>query len=364
MAIAKRGRKYQVKVRGLNDEWWTQTVPSRADAEHVEREMESAKARGENWLHPRARQTDRLTLRTVAEAFIDAQRHRLALRTLLRYGAELEDFTMWAEARDQGWVSSLSRPLLRAYLAHVVSSRAWGGDRAPGTTAKIMKTVMLLWAWADENADDYGWTVPRARRIDLPSVPPPIAVAPTWAEVDDMLSALDDAGDRFELPWAWRAAMVQRFTAGRIGEVLALRWDDIDLDRARLRFRVTKGGYGGRELPLSQHLVHELRRWDRWDAWVVGEHASKLADTSRPARVMATAWRAAGVRPAAWDGQQTHAIRKAVISGLSAKGAHRDAVELFAGHSLGAVRAAYIDPAIALDLVAMVKLIPAIGAEE
>lgn len=366
MAIIKRGDRYQVKVRGLQGgEWWTQTVGTRRDAEHVQREMESARARGEQWLHPRARQPERLTLRTVAETFIDAQRARLARRTIIRYGAELEEFVTWAESSSRSFTADLSRPLLREYLEHVIRSRSWGGDRAPATVAKHMKTVMVWWAWADENAEDYGWTVPRARRIELPSVGVALAVAPSWGDMDDMLSALDDAADRFEVPWAWRAATIQRYTAGRIGEVLALRWSDVDLSRGTLQFRAvtTKGGYGGREVPLSRHLAAELRRWERWDDWIVGARAARLADTSRPARVMSTAWRAAGVREAVWSGQPTHALRKGVISGLIARGANRDAVELLAGHSLGAVRGAYIDPRIALDLAAAVELIPAVGVE-
>lgn len=366
MAIVKRGDRYQVKVRGLQGEWWTQTVGTRRDAEHVEREMESARARGEAWLHPRARQPERLTLRVVAETFIDAQRARLARRTLVRYGSELEHFTQWAEGRGKGFVTDFSRPLLRDYLEHVTHSRSWGGDRKPATVVKHMKTVQVFWAWADDAADDYGWTVPRARRIDLPTLGATVAVAPSWAEMDDMIGALDDARDRFRQPWAWRAAVIQRFTGGRIGEVLTLRWSDVDTEGRKLLFRTenTKGGYGGREVPLSCHLVPLLKAWERWDEWVVGERASRHGDNSRPARVMSTAWRTAGVREAAWIGHPTHALRKGVVSGLIRRGANRDAVEVLVGHSLGAVRGAYLDPRVALDLSVAVDLIPAMGVEE
>ncbi|MCB9797444.1 MAG: tyrosine-type recombinase/integrase [Alphaproteobacteria bacterium] len=161
-----------------------------------------------------------------------------------------------------------------------------------------------------------------------------------------------------------RAAWMQRFTAMRIGETMALRWERVDLESGLLILdpEITKGGYGGRTLPIASALAEEMKRWSRPGPWVCGGEEPRYSSTNRPSRRFLNAWKRTGVREIAWRGQPTHALRKGVISGLHALGAHPDAVEVLAGHSLG-LRGAYLDRRIAFDLAKVVNMIPAVGAQ-
>ena len=151
----------------------------------------------------------------------------------------------------------------------------------------------------------------------------------------------------------WRLACLQRFTGCRITETTLLEWTDYDEQRALLRLRpeTTKGGYGGREIPVSPHLAVMLASWPRVNERVAGFQG-------RPqAMVFTRAWTRSGVRPEVWQHQPSHAIRKGVVTGLLALGASADAVEVLVGHQLDAVRNAYVDQD-ALNLRSVVELIP------
>lgn len=362
MPINKRGPKsWQVKVRSHAGTWWTITVHSRTEAERTEREMFTAKDRGETWVHPRYRQ-GWLTVREACEVFMVAQRGRLSTRTYLRYARELEDFTVWGESQFRPFLMSrFGRPLLRRYYAHLSGDKSgrWGRKRTVKTSNKILQTVQILWKWAYEHDDELGWEglIPRSRRLELPTPMQRITVAPTWGEMDDLIGELEG------LEWARRAAWIQRFTALRIGEVMGLTWAAVHLQERQLFVapEISKGGYSGRILPLSDHLIEELKRWPRTEGPLCGPIVERLRDTSRPARAYSRAWMRAQVRELAWKRQPTHALRKGVISGLRGLGADGDAVELFAGHKLAGVKVSYLDHEIAFNLRAVVDLIPAVG---
>jgi integrase len=50
----------------------------------------------------------------------------------------------------------------------------------------------------------------------------------------------------------------------RRGELIALRWSDIDLDAGTLRVAESKTKAGRRTIPLSEHLIERLRRHWEW----------------------------------------------------------------------------------------------------
>jgi integrase len=175
--------------------------------------------------------------------------------------------------------------------------------------------------------------------------------------MDAMISQLED--------WAYRLAVLQRSCGSRLRETLLLQWTDLDLDARRLTFRpeTTKGGYGGRVLPIPRHLAAELAGWPTRAAGgsVVSPPAAELGARGHAGRSISRAWARAGIRREAWWSHPTHALRKGWVSGLLALGADRDAVEVLAGHSLGRVRDSYVDPAVALSLRATMDLVPEPG---
>jgi integrase len=78
-------------------------------------------------------------------------------------------------------------------------------------------------------------------------------------EEDLLMAALDDCAS----PWPRLAVVLALETAGRQSELLALRWEDIDLKKQTARLRgkdggVTKNGDNFRDIPLSKAAVAAL----------------------------------------------------------------------------------------------------------
>lgn len=357
MAVVRFRKRWQARVRDYNGQVWSIVCDTKDEAQRIEAEMRACRRAGQSWVHPRDRQAVQVAkLRDLAEVFMRAQMSRLARRTLIRYAAELEAFVSWAEEQGRGAVADLSRALLRTWW-QAYAERT--GSR-PQTINKVVGTVEVFWRWLDEHDDEHPCDVPKPRRLEMPRTFLPPVIAPTWGEMDDALSELD------RVEWARRAGWILRFSGARIGEVLALSWDDVDIEAGWLMIRpeVAKGGYSSRLVPLSRFLTAELRRWTRDDDRLIGPVHADIHNTSRPARVFETAWRRAGVREGAWKRQATRAFRKGVQSGLLALGAHPDAVKLLVGHSMGEARRHYIDPEIAIPLRKVVDMIPAVGVSD
>lgn len=98
-------------------------------------------------------------------------------------------------------------------------------------------------------------------------------------------------------------------TGMRRGELLALRWQDVDLERRTIFVRESKNGEQ-REIPLAASLVEGLRRLrgTRPAEWPVFSHAD-----GRPLRTVATSW-AAACREAGVPGLHLHDLRHTFAS--------------------------------------------------
>jgi integrase len=153
------------------------------------------------------------------------------------------------------------------------------------------------------------------------------------------LSALIEA-----TPERWR--LLVRFVAAtglRIGEVVALRWEHMDLDRSRVlvrerRYRETvdapKSRYGRRDVPLGRGLAAELRRHR-----LASPHpretdpvfATLRGTPHRPEnllrRVLKPAAERAGVGWAGW-----HTLRHTCATSLFRTGANAKQVQVWLGH--------------------------------
>ena len=360
MAVTKRANgRWQAKIRGLDGvAWWSLTVDTKREAERVEREMREALSRGEEWRHPRRRQrAGEVTIEAMGIAWLQAHAHLWSKNTIQIYGRHLERFVAWAAA-ERLTMSQIDDVAILRWRASLVL-RLNGAPRAERSLNEAAIVIVQLWRWAAEEAPRRGWVVQPWRRVRLKKTTPSrTTTAPTWAEMDRFVDEVRPAvknGQAQGSRQRYRAAVLQRFTGARQGETFALRWVDVDLDAALVTFRpeTTKGGYSGRTIPMSAHLVAELRTWAQDD--------ERLCGPSRRAsggEMVIRAWRRAGVREAAWRRQTSHALRKGVVTGLLRLGAAPDAVEALVGHKMDAVRAAYVDLAHAFDLPAVVALIP------
>lgn len=352
----KSNGKFRVRWRTLNGSERTRTVPTRAVAKTLVAEIEEAKARGRDWQPAKPRQIP--LLRELMAVYLEERAATLSDATVLLRGAILEQFVRWAEATyGDARADLLSRRTLSRWYAHLLAPAPSGRTRAQSTANQYVSTVSTAWAWLFDRDDELrggAWEglIPRHRRPELPRkrVRAPVR-APTWAEMDALIAELDG--------WGRRLAIVMRCTGLRSGAACALTWEEVDLDKAWLRVPsgITKGGYGGRAVPLSPNLVAELRTWRPMVGLLVpgappAEQARQRTD------VFTRAWTRAGVDRVIWHRRTTHALRKGFASGLRQAGADSDAVDYLLGHSLRAMRGPYLDPAIALNLTAAVALVP------
>ncbi len=155
-------------------------------------------------------------------------------------------------------------PLDRIDVAAVdayVSAKVREGRLGPvsiNTTVQVLATVLDV-------AIEYGHLTAnpaRGRRRRLP-VTKPARLSLEPEQVTALLAAageLDDAdrcGRRIRRPLLATLA----FTGLRIGELLALRWSDVDLAAGRIRVRAAKTEAGVRDVDLQPELREELALW-------------------------------------------------------------------------------------------------------
>ena len=356
-SIERRNEAWRVRWRDPDGTARARKCPDKATAQRLLREVERANAEGRAWEPPGVRvEAD---LRQLLKAYIAECARVLGRETVVRYAISLDVFVRWLAARhnDEKVLppSLLTRRLLGEYYDSLATGGRHGRTRSISTRVKLIEVVERAWAWLAEQ-DDLDSEVPRARRLRLPSVPKTATVAPTWDEMDACILSCNG--------WYGNLASVLRLTGLRVGQAMRLRWDDIDPDRGLLTVRPELGKSKqercGRRVPVSPHLVAELKQWSKEEEWLVHSDRQLGGPRERGARAerFVEAWKRAGVRPEAWKQRPHHAFRKGFVSGLKRAGADPDAIECLVGHSLG-LRGVYIDPE-ALPLHQVVSLIPPI----
>jgi integrase len=159
------------------------------------------------------------------------------------------------------------------------------------------------------------------------------AKALTEEELGKVLAAIPDGSRLF--------FEVLAQTGLRIGEAIALRWQDVDLSRRRVHVRrrwyrgsfdTPKSKYGRRDVPISQRLADELElRWlleEDIEGLVFPSSTGKVLDQSNlMSRVLKPAARTAGVP---WAG--FHTFRHTCASILFRRGLNVKHVQMWLGH--------------------------------
>jgi integrase len=155
----------------------------------------------------------------------------------------------------------------------------------------------------------------------------------TEEELDKLLNAL---------PAEWRLLFDFLAATGlRIGEAIALRWQDIDLSRRRVHvrrrfyrgtFASPKSKYGRRDVPLTSRLAQELElRWmleDNVEGLVFPSLRGTVLDSANVMRrVLKPAALTAGVP---WAG--FHTFRHTAATMLFRRGLNAKQVQLWLGH--------------------------------
>ena len=195
-------------------------------------------------------------------------------------------------------------------------------------------------------------------KVKWMKAPPPEFDFLDFHEAERLIKAADDE---------WRSMITLALKTGlRQGELLALRWDDVDLVTGRLvvRRNVVRGIIGTpksgkqREVPLSPSAVKTLKghRHLRGELVFCDESGAML----RPSECVWPLWRAckrAGIRGVRW-----HALRHTFASHLVMRGVPLKAVQELLGHATidMTMRYAHLAPVVHREAVAHLdRAIPA-----
>jgi integrase len=369
-SVERRNGAWRVRWRDPDGTPHSRQCPTKGAATKLKAEVEEAAALGKRW-EPRDARPEP-DLRPLLKDYAEECARVLKPNTAIRYARALDIFLRYLyKVHGKGAKlppGLLTRKMLADFYADLAHGGLHGHDRCDATRRKIVEVIQLCWSWLYDNDED-GAEIPMPRKIRTAREPASPTVAPTWAEMDACIEALGGwagSGRPFTRCWQRDVAVLLRFTGLRVQQAMSLKWSDLDLEHARLTIRGELGKsrqeQRGRIVPISPHLVAELRTWERNDEpWLVISARQRGGDRERMARARDSgrAWEGAGIRKEVWEGRPHHCFRKGFVSELKRAGADADAVEFLVGHSLG-LRGVYLDPD-ALPLREAVNLIPALG---
>lgn len=242
--IRKRGElQWQAIVKRKGHPLTSRTFETRRDAEAWARGVESEIDRG---IFVSRAEAENTTLREAIERY-------LVEVTPTKKGASQERYRMCV------LLASSLAPMSLAAIRSVDVAK-WRDRRLkivkPGTVrldlaalSSVFKTARLEWSIPVQNP---------VRDVKRPKPGRPRDRRFLDGEESSLLSAIAQSQN------PWIAPMVQLAieTAGRRGELLNLRWDDVDLQRRVAKLRDTKNGET-RDVPLSSHAVAVLRALSR-----------------------------------------------------------------------------------------------------
>ena len=408
----KRGRSYLVRWRDPDGRERGRSCPDLDTARRLQLEVERTVALGRRWEPPDARavpvllevgQDDEgnpVAVGGLFHDFLHVARSRVAPGTYRHYDRALRRFFVWLaekhRARRRIPCDLLTRDAVEAWFGALISEPPPPSEHPQGrrqhprplgiSSARLhVDAVLEAWRWGHDS-DDYGDVVLRPRRPELPTVVGAPPVAPSWAQMDAVIAAawsLAVGQAQSVEGWTWRARAltVMRCTGLRSSQVMRLRWDDVDVDRAILTVRgelgKSKAERQGRTVPLAPTLVEQLAGWGRREGWLVapvvpgrrgGTHrvleAVHLLDAWRAARLdgQPLPERLYGVRPGRAKGQAGHAFRAGFKTGLARLGVDSRVRDLLVGHHAAGMDAHYLD--LWDQAVDAVRLVPALPVVE
>lgn len=337
-SITRRGDNFLLRYYELDGRQRSRSYTSRAAVLADIAEIETAHDRRSEWIPPEDRPVpDYGEIGEVIRAYLTAQVLTFADSTMIRYGEALELLLRFLEVLKPGWRWTLldfKRDLFAqgwTWLATPATARH-GRRRSDVTIAKIIEVWELMWIWAADS-DQWGDLTPRPRRLEKPDRPTPEPNAPTWSEWDQMMVALATA--QKAAWWSVQLALLARFLGERRTALLLLTGDAFDLARGRVRIpgHITKGGYGGREVPIHPWLADELRTWNlQRDIPVIDAPTLELTGRGHADRNLRRAWLRAGIDEEVWAGQPIHAARMMIETQLGLSNTPQAIIDAYLGH--------------------------------
>lgn len=170
------------------------------------------------------------SIKSIVEAYLD-DKHSLSSAGKMRDAWKALS-TFFGHLRPD----QIGRNEFRAYRKRRVG-------RSDGTVRKELGVLQAAIRWAGH----------RNFKCELPPAPPPRDVFITKKEFERLLNAAQAHHVKTFLMLAW-------YTAGRKESLLSLRWQNIDLARARLSLGQSVGNKGRATMPIGKPLLQWLRR--------------------------------------------------------------------------------------------------------
>jgi integrase len=248
------------------------------------------------------------TLREALESYL--REKELAPRTAEDYRYTLEKYMPDLLDRRLD-VLALDRAWMRARIA------ALAKQHGAATAALTLRVYRAVHNWA------------RKIHPDLAESPTTACVTPRvrprdWALADADLRRMGEAMQCLSpVKRAWW--MVTLLTGARASSVTSLKWEDVDLDKKVVRFRVVKGNrpYA---VPLADRLAEYLREYREVD-WLPNRAGWLFPSPANPEQPLWAQVRNVGMPPA-------HALRHTMRTRLAEAGATPDLARIVLGHSL------------------------------
>jgi integrase len=237
-------------------------------------------------------------------------------------------------------IEDLKLALSQTQAAHTKATRML----SPKTIQNVLVVLSDMLGTARKRG-----VIPVMPEIDWLKIPVPEFDFLDFGEADRLIL---HAGD------AWRCMItVALLTGMRLGELLGLRWIDVDLSAGRIVVRQSyvDGVFGlpksgkPREIPLGEDAIAALaaHRHDRGPL-VFCDAKGNVLTHGKTARPLIRAFRAAGLRPIGW-----HTLRHTFASHLAMRGVTMRVIQELMGHAsiVTTQRYAHLAPHVARDAV-------------
>jgi integrase len=189
------------------------------------------------------------------EAFL--VRRRRSPLTIDRYRPVLRDFMEWAGNRTPGSITTVE--LDEGFLAEWERAFVERNGRAPSdnTVRNVIGVLTSFYGYLN----DFGFIVDEdGRSLANPTLAletPRIETGPPdWLRADQDAKLLSASMNEQEQILIW----LLRMTGMRVGEALALKWSDVDLDEGSITIESGKFGKS-RVVPILPELRPRLTRW-------------------------------------------------------------------------------------------------------
>jgi integrase len=302
-SIRRRGATWQVQIRRHGFPAITRTFKRKVDAEQWGRHKEAEVDRGELPVDHRA-----LRVHTLGGL-------------LERYGSTVTPQKRGADRERYKLRVLLAHRLARLSLDRITPAEvaSYRDDRL--TTVKgdtVRRELAIVHHCLEVARNEWGLGLP-SNPVSRVKLPAPGLGRERRASEEELRGLLDACRSTRS---AWLPAMIILAveTGMRRGELLAMRWADLDLQGRTIHLQITKNGHP-RTVPLSPRAIEVLRRLQQGDAVVfpVSANAFRLAWERLRHR--------AGV-----TGLRFHDLRHEAVSRFFEKGLNMAEVAAISGH--------------------------------